>query len=102
MNTAAAVGAGFLSGVVVGLLFFGALLWTTERLVVSPRPGLLLASSTIVRMALAGLAFLLVAQVGAAALVAALAGFVSARVVVVRRSDTTVRGISAGDRSEGS
>lgn len=86
MNAAAAAGVGLLAGFVVGLVFFAALLWTTDRLVVSERPGVLLVSSTLVRMAVAGLAFVVIAQMGAAGLVAALVGFVAARVVVVRRS----------------
>jgi len=90
MNSAAAVGVGVLSGFVVGLAFFRALLWTTERLVVTQRPGVLLASSTLVRMALAGLAFVLIARLGAAGLVAALVGFVVARVMVVRRSEAAM------------
>ncbi len=90
MNTATAVGVGMLSGLVVGSAFFGALLWTTERLVVTQRPAVLLASSTLVRMALAAAAFVLIARMGAAGLVAALVGFVVARVMVVRRSGATV------------
>jgi len=71
-----AVPAGFL----LGFLFFGGLWWTVQNIAGSSRPALLLVTSFLVRTAalLAGFYFLLLA--GWMYLLAALAGFLLARI----------------------
>lgn len=79
------LGGAAVGGLVLGVLHFQLLWWTTRSLHTSPRPHLRLALSSVLRMGglLAGLALL--TGLAWAPLVAALVGVASARAVVVRR-----------------
>jgi F1F0 ATPase subunit 2 len=78
--------AGFIGGVLLGALFFGGLWLTARRLVESPRPGLLLLGSYLLRLALVGVGFYGVLRTwGTPAVFAALLGLLVTRVLLVRR-----------------
>jgi len=75
---------GFGIGLVVGLVYFGGLHLTVQRIVASRHPAGLAAFSLVVRVCIAALAFALVVRSGGWALMAALAGLVCVRTVAVR------------------
>lgn len=75
---------GVVSGAIVGFAFFAGLWWTTQRLVVSSRPGLLLMTSLLARFAVLAMCLLGLALLDASALVGALVGIVVMRMVVTR------------------
>jgi F1F0 ATPase subunit 2 len=78
------LGVGLGAGGLLGLAFFGGLMWTTRRLTTSRRPALLLAGSLVVRMTLVAVGFVVVTLVSPAALIGAVVGFVLSRVVLTR------------------
>jgi len=73
-----------LAGVALGLLFFGGLWWTVRRAAGSPRPALWFGPSLLIRIAVAGAGFYLVNDGTWQRLAACLAGFVIARMTVLR------------------
>ena len=73
-----------LGGAALGLLFFGGLWWTVNAIVGSSRSALVQFASLILRTATTLLGFYLVGDGDARRLVACLAGFVLARVLVAR------------------
>lgn len=78
--------AGFGAGLVIGILYFGALWMTVRRIPDSGSPALLVVASYAVRLALAGFGFYSVARLGGGiAILAALIGFLIVRSVMVRR-----------------
>lgn len=77
-------GLGLGVGGLLGLAFFGGLMWTTRRLATSGRPALLLAGSLVVRMTLVAVGFVLVTLASPAALIGAVVGFVLSRVALTR------------------
>ncbi len=80
-----AVGA-FAAGGAVGLAYFAGLWVTVRALPTSRKPALLVFGSYIVRLGVAGTMFVLLVRSGGWPwLASALAGFVLARVVIVRR-----------------
>ena len=84
MSTVITVAVGVVAGVVLGLVFFGGLWWTTQRLVASSQPGILVSVSLLVRVAVLAAGLFLLAQVGSAALVAAVAGLLVTRIGLTR------------------
>lgn len=76
-----AVPAGFL----LGVLFFGGLWWTVQRLSISARPTPLLIASFLVRSAAILGGFYLLLTAGWQYLLAAMAGFLIARTVITYR-----------------
>ena len=91
-----AVVLGALAGFVLGLGFFGALAWTARRLVVTSRPATLVMASLLARMALLAVGqevgepdtvvgLVALARLSPWALVGAVPGVITARLVVVRR-----------------
>jgi F1F0 ATPase subunit 2 len=74
-------------GVLLGAGYFAALRQNVERYVAGAPLGPTVALH-LGRLLLAGLAFALIAEAGAAALLGALAGFVLARALAVRRART--------------
>ena len=72
-------------GVGLGILYFGSLWLTVRRLPDTHRPALLLLGSAVGRMALTLLGFYLVMGGRWERLLACLAGFILARMVLVRR-----------------
>lgn len=75
---------GVVAGACLGLVFFGGLWWTTQRLVTAREPGLLLAGSLIARLAILALGLIVLARADPAALVGALFGLIAVRIVMIR------------------
>jgi F1F0 ATPase subunit 2 len=76
---------GLAAGLLLGLLFFGGLWWTTQRLPASPRPALLLLGSFSLRVVLVGAGFFLLALWDWPAVLAAVVGFTLLRIFTARR-----------------
>lgn len=77
---------GFVLGLAVGGLYFGALWLTLRRVPDADHPGGLVLVSYLMRLGVAGVGFYGVLRLGGAgALVAALVGFVVMRQLVIRR-----------------
>jgi F1F0 ATPase subunit 2 len=68
MSAVITLAAGLVAGVVLGLVFFGGLWWTTQRLATSSRPAILVSVSLLVRVAVLAAGLFLLAQVGSGAL----------------------------------
>ncbi|MFO7544086.1 MAG: ATP synthase subunit I [Trueperaceae bacterium] len=75
---------GFAAGATIGASYFLGLWWTVRRATRSARPTPLLLASFVVRLALAVAVLLVIVRLGALALVAALLGFLAARVLLTR------------------
>jgi len=88
MPDVATLAASLLSGAALGTLFFGTLWWTVRRAAVSPRPALWFGPSLLVRIALVTGGFYLAGDGTWPTLAACLAGFVLARVAVLRIGGT--------------
>lgn len=82
-------------GVILGLLYFGGLWWTVQRLPVARSPALLAAGSFFFRSLLVSAGLVIVSAGEPVPLLAAVAGFLVARGVSVRIS----RGRPSGARS---
>ena len=76
---------GFFGGVVLGLVFFGGLYWSVNKLPTVKYPGLLMAASMLVRMAilLTGLYFLMSGDIKN--LLAAVVGVMVIKFVMIAR-----------------
>lgn len=79
-----------LAGVVIGVAFFTGLWWSVRRGLASPRPGLWLLGSLLLRLALALAGFYWVGGGEWQRLLACLAGFLLGRWAVVRWSGGTL------------
>jgi F1F0 ATPase subunit 2 len=84
MSTVIALAAGFVAGVALGLVFFGGLWWTTQRLATSSRPGLLVSVSLLVRVVVLATGLVLLAQVGGGPLLLATVGLLATRFGLTR------------------
>lgn len=73
-----------LAGMVLGAFFFGGLWWTVRLSLASPRPGLLVAVSLVLRLGVVLAGFYLVASGQWQPLSACLLGFIFARFIMVR------------------
>src|SRR5690606_23950191 len=71
-------------GLLIGLLYFGALWWTVRRIPSARRPALFVAGSFLVRGAAAAAGLVFVAGGEPLALVAAVAGFLVGRTILIR------------------
>ena len=80
----AAVALGFAAGAAIGAAYFLGLWWTVRRATRAARPAPLLLLSFVVRLAFAVALLLVIVRLGALALVAALLGFLVARVLLSR------------------
>ena len=85
---------GSVAGVALGVMFFGGLWLTTQRLVTSPHPALLALLSLVGRMILLALGMLLVARLGAIPLIVAACGIVAARQLFIHRIQVGSTGVS--------
>jgi len=76
---------GFFGGVVLGLVFFGGLYWSVQKLPTVKHPGLLMMASLLLRMAvlLTGLYFLMAGEIKN--LLAAVAGVMVMKFVMIAR-----------------
>ncbi len=84
MNDPVALSLAGLAGVLLGLFFFGGLWWTVRRAVNSPRPGLWVGGSLLLRMGCTAAGFVFVSAGDWQRLLACLLGFLAARWLVVR------------------
>lgn len=87
--------AAVLAGAALGALFFGGLWWTVQRAAVSPRPALWFGPSLLLRIAVVAAGFYLINDGSWPTLAACLAGFVLARVAVLRVSARGSRSVHA-------
>lgn len=72
------------AGAVLGAIFFGGLWWTVRKGVSSPRPALWFFGSLLARMSIVLAGFYFVGSGHWERLVAALLGFIVARLIVMR------------------
>lgn len=82
MNEWVALLPAFASGVLIGTLFFGALLWTVRRGLASSQPAAWFFGSLLARMSIALTGFYLVGREHWQSWVLCLLGFVLARLIV--------------------
>ena len=73
-----------MAGMALGFIFFVGLWWTVRSSVSSPRPGVLMFVSLLLRVGITLVGFYLVAGGHWYPLVACLLGFVLARVIIIR------------------
>lgn len=71
---------GCVAGLALGLLFFGGLWWTTQRLATSSRPALVVSVSLLVRTGVLAFALVALARSQVGLLVGAVVGIVIARI----------------------
>ncbi len=88
------LGIGLFVGLLLGTIFFGGLWWTTQRLLNSPHPGILALTSLVVRLSVFGCGLLAISRFGAPCLLAALAGSLIARQLLILRFGLPVRRVS--------
>ncbi|MEO7028161.1 MAG: ATP synthase subunit I [Acidobacteriaceae bacterium] len=74
------------AGVLIGILFFGGLWWTVQKVTSSRQPGLLFAASFLLRTVLTLAAFYLIGSGSWQRLLVCLIGFVLGRMLVKRLS----------------
>lgn len=94
MNETYTLCAGSLAGFVLGVLFFGGLWWTTRKGLVSSQPALWFLGSLLVRTVVMMLGLYIVSDGDWRRLIACLAGFIIARIAVLRMFSST---LFAGD-----
>ena len=73
-----------LAGVVLGAMFFGGLWWTVRKFVASPHPAAWLLGSSLLRTGVALTGFYVVGAGRWQNLLACLAGFIAARLLMTR------------------
>jgi F1F0 ATPase subunit 2 len=76
----------FLSGALLGVVFFGTLWWTVRRGLLSPVSALWFSASSLIRIAVALVGFYVVSHGEWRRLLACLLGFLLARIVVMHVS----------------
>ena len=84
MSDIPALALAFVTGAVLGAIFFGGLWWTVQRGVAARRPELWFLGSLLLRIGVILAGFYLVSQGHWSRLVACLLGFLIARVMVVK------------------
>ena len=81
-----------LTGVLLGVIFFGGLWWTVQKGVSAKRPGLWFSGSLLLRMSLALTGFYFVSGGHWERLLVCLAGFFIARLIVTRLTGLPIEG----------
>jgi F1F0 ATPase subunit 2 len=102
MNDPTGVVLAGLAGILVGGVFFGGLLWTVRKGVLSSQPAMWFLGSFLVRTAIAVAGFYFAARGDWQRSVACLLGFLAARMLVTRLTRVppdTVSGAAEGDRT---
>lgn len=82
MNETLSLALALVTGVLLGLMFFGGLWWTIRKGISSERPALWFFGSLLLRMGITLAGFYLIARGGWVRLLLCLLGFVMARLVV--------------------
>lgn len=72
----------FLIGITLGIVFFGGLYWTVQKLADVKNPGLLMSASLLLRMAILMGVLFYVSKDGYKGLLFALAGMIVVRIVM--------------------
>jgi F1F0 ATPase subunit 2 len=88
MSKGLELGLAALSGIVLGVVFFGGLWWTVRRGMLSTAPALWFSGSLLIRTAAALGGFYFVSQGEWQRLSACLLGFLLARFVIIRKTRT--------------
>jgi len=91
-----------LAGSFLGVVFFGGLWWTVRKGIVSENPALWFLGSLILRTALILAGFYYVSQGHWTRLAACLAGFLIARIILVKRLTRTFDDVRTSLESEAS
>lgn len=91
MNEALSLAAGLLAGIVLGAFFFGGLWWTVRKGLSSRRVALWFLGSMLLRTSVVLLGFYFVSGGNWQRLLAALLGFVLARLIVMRLTQAAVK-----------
>ena len=86
MSSAPALVLALLSGVLLGVIFFGGLWWTVRRGLISPVPALWFSASSLIRTAVALGGFYVVSHGEWRRLLACLLGYFLALMVVIQAS----------------
>jgi F1F0 ATPase subunit 2 len=73
---------GFVAGAVVGLVFFGGLWWTTQRLATTSRPGLLLSLSLFGRLLVLAAVLVTLASLDPLLVIGAVPGLLAVRMTL--------------------
>jgi F1F0 ATPase subunit 2 len=73
----------FLAGIVLGILFFGGLLFTVKKLVTAEKPALLIMSSFFLRVSIVMVGFYFLGGNSWKNFLACLLGFITARFIVL-------------------
>lgn len=89
MNETLSLVPALMSGVLLGVIFFGGLWWTIRKGVSSHRPALWFFGSLLLRMSIALAGFYFIAGSHWERLLVCLLGFVIARLIVKRLTRTT-------------
>jgi len=74
-----------LGGFCLGLFYFGGLWWTVARVQTADRPMMFYLASLILRSSIALVSLFFILQIGVVSVLAALAGMIGARIVLIRR-----------------
>jgi len=82
MNEFLTLSLAFVAGLLLGAIFFGGLLWTVRKGVVSKQPALWFLGSLLLRMSIALAGFYLVGRGHWERLLLCLLGFITARLVM--------------------
>lgn len=84
---------GLVTGLLIGLPFFGGLWWTTKSVLTSQNPALLMLSSLLLRMSLLAVALFVLAPAGPVCMIAATVGLLIVRYAFVFWSDSIETGV---------
>ena len=84
MNESVVLALAFMTGVLLGAVFFGGLWWTIRKGVSSKQPALWFLGSVLLRTAIALVGFYFIARGHWERLLVCLLGFVAARLLVTR------------------
>lgn len=80
----------FSAGLLLGAVFFGGLWWTVHKCLTTPHPAQWLLGSALIRMSITLAGFYFVSDGQWTRLLACLAGFIIARLIVTQLSRPTV------------
>ena len=89
MNDTLSLALAFVTGVLLGAIFFGGLWWTVRRWILSPRPQLWFLGSLVLRTSIVLAGFYFVGRGQWQRLLLCLIGFVMGRLIVMRLTRTS-------------
>ncbi|MFO8068586.1 MAG: ATP synthase subunit I [Alkalibacterium sp.] len=86
----------FFIGVILGIIFFGGLYWTIQKLTEVKQPGLLMIGSLIVRMAVLLSVLFYVSKSGYKGILYAMLGMFLVRVIMIFKIEKTTEKLKNG------